>query len=125
MSWDGKNSRGKATASQSGIDPKKIDFTKLEAINDTVVFYWVDDESLEFKTGAGIIIQRNLRKDRDRWGCVVSTGPKVTQVAVGEYILPEKVNNPFGAVYQGLEVWATAEENIILASSDYEDTKTY
>ena len=121
----GRNSRGKATQTFPNTDPSTIDFTKLQPINDTVVFYWVDDSSLEFQTTSGIIIQRALSKNKDRWGEVVAIGPQVTQVSIGEFIVPEKVNNPFGALFNGLELWACLEENIIMATTDYNDTKVF
>jgi len=113
---------GKNTAStRVGIDD--IDFNKIRLINqDNVMFVWVDELYEDYEHSSGLVIARTLSKTRDRWGMAVRVGDN-SEVKVGEYILPEKCKDDFGAVYEGIELWTTTDDMIFVVSDDI--TATY
>jgi len=120
---NGRKSNGKATGTWGGTNPDNIDFTKIKPLGDNIVFYWVDDVEDSYELSSGIVIARTLSKNRDRWGKIVAVGPK-SAAEVGQYVLPDKVCEPFGAMWEGLEIWRTRDDMVVCVSDDYEVTKT-
>lgn len=99
------------------------DYSEIKLLGKQVVlFTWMDDHEQEFTHASGLIIKRELNTKRERWGRVVKTTDD-SELKVGEFILPEKVDPEFGTVYNGIELWRTYDEHILLVSSDI--TATY
>lgn len=105
------------------LRPPQTDFSELRAIDNAVIYAWIDELEDEFVLQSGIAIARTLDRTRPRWGKVVAVGPE-SLVKVGQYVLPENTHDCFGAVYNGLELWKTYDEWVVLASSDPKITQT-
>lgn len=101
--------------------------TTLRALNDNILFTWIDDQEEEFTTSFGLVIQRKTDRSRPRWGRVISVGPLST-AKVGEYILPENVPDPYGGFYEIdgklVEVWRTTDAMTIAVTDDKSITET-
>ena len=101
---------------------------KIQVLTNGIVFRWLDSYADDVFVKSGLIITRKKDKDRARWGRVLAIGPEVTQVAVGEYIMPEKTQQPFGALVKDeydhklVEYWKTYESDIMLVTDDIKDT---
>ena len=100
--------------------------TDLKTWGTNILFTWCDEETAEFTTSFGLVIQRKLDKTRPRWGKIIAVGSLSTAVA-GEYLLPENVPEPYGAHHEIdsklVEVWRTTDERTICVTDDI--TATY
>ena len=113
----------KPTASVSKELRGEMNFSKICVTAEKgVAFIWLDEIESDYEHSSGLILTRDLSKQKNRWGVVVKTHAGVTDVKVGEYILPEKTNAPFGAVYNGIEVWRCSIDDILLVTDDKNDT---
>ncbi len=98
----------------------------MKVLGKKIIFTWVDEtEDKEFIKN-GLIFTRKLDAKRSRWGKVVAIGPEVSEVLVGEYILPEEAQEPFGAVVKEngvkTEYWACWEKDVALVTDDVTET---
>lgn len=104
--------------------------TILKPFKDNILFQWLDGTETETVHSSGIILTRDLRKDRNRWGIIIAVGPLST-AKVGEYILPDSHVEAYGAKHpdaqqdvrnEKTEVWRVRDENVLLVTSDYMST---
>jgi co-chaperonin GroES (HSP10) len=116
---------GKCTASvRSDNDLDHIDYSKITLFGkQSILFVWSDElEGDEHTNASGIILSNALGKDRPRWGKVVKVG-SASGVNVGDWILPESVTEPFGCVIGDVEHWRTTDNQVLLATDDFEDVR--
>ena len=107
--------------------------SNLRPLSNNVLFVWVDEikGNEDYQHASGLIIERKLDRTRDRWGKVIAVGADELDIEVGDYILPEKTHEPFGANHivkefadQNIEVWMTKAKDILLVSQDETVTHT-
>lgn len=90
----------------------------LTPLHDSIIFVF-DDEVIgsEFNNvSPGGIIYKSYIMDAStsRWATVLSIGPKVTEVAVGDNILIENLQWTEGCkMPDGNKVWRTTEEKVM------------
>lgn len=70
--------------------------TTLRPLKDSILFKWVDADEQEVTLSSGIVLQRTLNVNRNRWGIIIAVGPLST-AKVGEYILCDKAAEAYGA----------------------------
>ena len=92
-------------------------FSDLKVVNDNILFVWIDKHEMETVTEGGIILQRTLSRDRNRWGQIVAVGP-LSSARVGEYVLPYDAVEPYGCNYNGYEIWRTTDEHVLAVTED-------
>ena len=104
--------------------------TTLTPLRDSILFVWLDAEESETKTTSGIVLKRDLNKNRNRWGRIIAVGP-LSQAKVGEYICPDSHVEAWGAKHpdsnqelrdSASDIWRVRDENVLVLSSDYNDT---
>ena len=116
---------GKATASDPTRKVLEPNLDKLElSQEDSIVFCWIDELETEWQHSSGIVIARTLDRKKDRWGKVLKVHPSIKDIKYGDYILPEKTHEPFGGVWEGLEIWMTYSKDITLVTPDKSFTET-
>lgn len=101
--------------------------SNVRPLSSNVLFVWCDEiaDNKTFTHKSGLIIDRKIDRTRDRWGKVIAIGPNEKEIEVGDFILPEKTHQPFGAnaileelKNQNIEVWMTNADDILLISKD-------
>lgn len=102
--------------------------TILKPLSDNILFVWLDSLHKEYTLPSGIILQRTLSKQRQRWGQIIAVGPNST-AKVGEYVLPDSHVEPYGAKHPDIEnqelrnettdIWRIRDENVFCVTSDY------
>ena len=104
---------------------KNINYNNITMLGkQKILFVWQDELEDELKTTtSGILIYDKLKKERPRWGKVVLT-TKDSTVKVGEWIMPEKTDQPFGTVIDELEHWCCADNDVIMATEDFNIVQT-
>ena len=93
----------------------------LHPLMDGIFFQFYDDStSTRFinKTGSDIAtaISATDQSNKDRWAKVVSIGPKVSQVKIGEWILVESGYWTPAFNINGVKHWKTDETHVMMAS---------
>ena len=120
-----RDSTGKSTASLPKAYQTPVDYSVLKIANpSSFLFVFIDDLEEEFTHESGIVIGRTLAKNRDRWGKVVMKHP-TSEVIVGEYVLVNKVAEPFPCVIGGLAHWLSYDEHVTAVSSYKSVTETF
>ena len=117
---------GKATASnRSNNDLSKIDYSKIKFIPENQVLgVWTDEiYDRETTLKSGIIIQNTLATQKARWLYVVKSS--VDDVAVGSFVLPQDVVEPFGCVIDGVEHFRCHAKDLIMATDSYDNILAY
>lgn len=104
---------------------------KLKPLYDSILFTWLDADEVEYVLESGIILQRSLDAHRERWGKVIAVGPLST-AKVGEYILPDRHVEPYGAKHpeasqdvrnSTTDVWRVRDNDVLCVTDDYHMTK--
>lgn len=97
---------------------------QLKPLKDNILFQWIDDFEQETTLASGIVLQRSLNKERNRWGQIIAVGP-LSQAKVGEYILPADHVEAYGAHCEDVkeQIWRVRDENVLLLSTDYNHTE--
>jgi co-chaperonin GroES (HSP10) len=107
--------------------------TTLRTFKDNILFTWVDAQEQEVTLASGIVLQRKLDKNRDRWGVIIAVGPLST-ATVGEYILPDSHVEAYGAKHPDSnqdvrdsvsDVWRVRDENVLCVSNDISVTTPF
>ena len=104
--------------------------TTLRPLKDNILFTWLDGEEDETTTASGIVLTRDLNKERNRWGRIIAVGPHST-ARVGEFILCDNHVEPYGAKHpddkrtdrnEARDVWRVRDENVLCVTDDYNVT---
>lgn len=105
--------------------------TTLRPLRSTVLFQFLDDTGgakgrFSERTKGQIIIPvlDSAQHKTDRWGKVVSVGPDVFGVAPGEFILVKALQWTRAAEIDGMKIWKTNDEQIIVVTDDEDATFT-
>lgn len=104
--------------------------TNLRPLKNTVLFQFLDDTGgakgrfSERYNGSIVIPVLNSNQNKSsRWGKVVSIGPDVQEVKVGDFILIEPLQWTNNEVFEGEKIWKTDEGKIMLSTDD--ESQTY
>jgi hypothetical protein len=104
--------------------------TNLRPLKNTVLFQFLDDTGgakgrfSERYNGSIVIPVLNSNQNKSsRWGKVVSIGPEVQEVKVGDFILIEPLQWTNNEVFEGEKIWKTDEGKIMLSTDD--ESQTY
>lgn len=104
--------------------------TNLRPLKNTVLFQFLDDTGgakgrfSERYNGSIVIPVLNSNQNKSsRWGKVVSIGPDVREVKVGDFILIEPLQWTNNEVFEGEKIWKTDESKIMLSTND--ESQTY
>lgn len=94
----------------------------ITVIENGIIFKFVEDitnKAFDNKTSWGFEIRdRTNDMKRPRWGVVERIGPKVTQVAEGDYILIENLQWTNALEYKNDKFWKTNETKVIMVSKE-------
>lgn len=105
--------------------------TKLKALGSSIIFQFTNETSggrfIEKSSGRIILTNQNLDEQGKyaRWGKVVSIGPDVKDVLVGQFILIEPLQWTTKLVFEGAPYWRTAEEKVMAISDTDQFTFAY
>ncbi len=95
---------------------------KVKVLADGVIFVFVEDivsKTFENKTDWGFVVQdRNNDPKHPRWGKVLTVGPDVKYVSVGNYILIESLQWTSALHYEDQKFWKTNETRVMLVSEE-------
>lgn len=112
-----RTSTGKSTASLPKEFRESVDYSAFTLVNkNSIMFIWMDELEDEFTHSSGLVIQKNLAKDKERWGQVVISS--IPDLLPGDFIVVSDVHEPFGCVLNGLEHWMTYEKDVVLSTKD-------
>jgi co-chaperonin GroES (HSP10) len=101
---------------------------KILPLRNNVMFQFLDETTgskgkfNERKLDSGIILPTlDSAQKLPRWGMVIAAGP-TAQVKVGEYILIQSLMWTYGTEVDGVKMWKTDDEKIIMVTDDVSET---
>lgn len=95
----------------------------IEPIKNSIIFQFVENTQrgrfLE-ESESGIYLGTDHQREaaRPRWGTAIAVGPDVTDVVVGDLILIESSQWTYGTEYDGVKIWRTSEDKVLLVSEE-------
>jgi co-chaperonin GroES (HSP10) len=102
--------------------------TTIRPLGNAVMFQFLDETSgpkgkfTDRRTEGGIILPTlDSGQKLPRWGRVLAAGPDAA-VQPGEYVLVEGLQWSFGTEVDGVKMWKTDDEKVILATDDVRET---
>lgn len=104
---------------------------KLRPLGNTVLFKFLDHTggakgAFSERTRSGLIIpQLQSTQKGERWAEVVAIGDKVTEFAVGDYILIEPLMWTPGEVFEGEKIWKTIPDKVMAVTNDVNLTVSF
>ena len=111
---------GKNTASERSTTKLILsEYDPIKLLGKQVVLFAFYDEvtEQEYKNDFGLILTRELSKNKARWGVCIKSTPD-SSVKPGEFFLPLKVTEEYGANWNGLELWRCTDDDIQLVTPD-------
>jgi len=107
------------------MSKKKISsLSKLRALNDTIIFVFVQDTAgnmfhEQTKSGIAYIENKDKQLKSARWGKVVKTGKDVSsEIANGQYVLIEPLMWTTHMAHEGEKFWVTSEDKILAIAEE-------
>lgn len=89
----------------------------IRPLHDSILFTFLDQagsKGFSSVSEAGIIIKTAEDSlNSPRWGKVLATGPKVTDVLPGQVVLIEALRWTEGFKHDGITIWRTLEKDIM------------
>jgi co-chaperonin GroES (HSP10) len=105
--------------------------TTLRPLHNTILFQFLDETAgargrFSERTKGSIIIPvlDSAQHKTDRWGKVVSVGPDVDGVAPGEFVLIQALQWTRAAEIDGMKLWKTNDDKVIVVTDDEASTYT-
>lgn len=94
----------------------------LRALDTDILFEFIETigkSSFDNTTQWGFVIKDKVQDlHTPRWGKVLSIGPAVTEVKVGNYILVENLQWTSKLTHGDADFWKTRESKVMLVSND-------